>query len=172
MSFVKFLLGIIMLTMGRRLFWLFLGAVGFVLGFDLAGRMLPHQPYDVVLIIALIAGLIGAVLAVVFQKFAIVAGGFLAGGHLLIQVLREFGMATHQHHWLLFIAGGIIGAVLMSLAFGLALIVLSSFMGAILILQALHLGGRGISFLFIVLSALGIAIQYGLIRLNPPSPKR
>jgi len=170
MSLIKLLLGIIMLTMGRRLFWLFIGAGGFILGFDIAEHMFPHLPHGATLIIAVIAGLISAVAAVTFQKVAIYVGGFWAGGYLLIQVLTEFGIHI-RHHWLPFIAGGIMGAILMNLAFSLALIVLSSLFGAILIVQALHLSAGRTSIPFFLLCALGIAMQYGLIKLKPLSPK-
>lgn len=159
-----FFLGMILLVMGRRLFWLFVGVVGFVFGFHLARRLLPHQPHSTAFVIGLAMGLVGALLAVSLQKIAIAAAGFLAGGHLLPQAVKAFGMATHQNHWVLFIAGGIAGAVLMSLAFGFALIVLSSLMGADLILQALHTGGRWYSILLVLFSVTGVLLQSGLLR--------
>jgi hypothetical protein len=170
MSLIKLLLGIIMLTMGRRLFWLFIGSASFVLGFDIAERILPNLPHDITLIIAVIAGLVSALVAVTFHKVAIYVGGFWPGGYLLIQVLTEFGIHI-RHHWLPFIAGGIIGAILINLAFNLALIVLSSLFGAILIGQALHLSAGRTSIPFFLLCALEIAMQYGLIKLKPLSPK-
>lgn len=158
-----------MLTMGRRLYWLFLGGVGFVFGFDLAERLIHGQPHSVILVIALIAGVIGALLAVFLQKFAIMAGGFFAGGYLLIELLKALGMSTVYYHWLLFIMGGVVGAVLMRMLFGWTLIILSSAIGALLILQTLHFDPQITKLTFIFLLALGIAIQYGLLgRRHPP----
>lgn len=166
---VKFFLGVILLTMGSRLFWLFVGVAGFIFGFDSAGRLLPHLPHDVLLAVALIVGFLCAVLAIYLQKIAIAVVGFLAGGHFFPQVLKAFGLAAHQHYWVLFIVGGIIGAVLMILSFDLALTVLTSLIGAHMILQSLHLGGRWLTVLFVCLSVLGIAVQYGLLRPKPGS---
>lgn len=166
-----FALGVILLTMGRRLFWLFVGVVGFIVGFDFVRQMLPRQPYNEAIIIALAIGLMGALLAVSLQKIAIAAGGFLAGWRLLPKLLSTFGIAVHQHHLAILVAGGIIGAVLMSMAFDFALTVLSSLLGADLILQALGLAGRVYSVLFVLLSALGFALQYGLIRSKPSRSK-
>ncbi len=164
MPLAGFFLGIILLTMGRRLFWLFVGVVGFIFSFHLVLRLLPHLSHSTALAIALVIGLAGALLAVSLQKIAIAAGGFLAGGHLLPQIMKMAGM-THQHHWALFIIGGIAGAVLMSLAFGFALIVLSSLIGADLVLQALHIGGRRFSpILFVLIAAAGFLFQSGLIK--------
>ena len=159
-----FFLGMVLLAMGRRLFWLFVGVVGFIFAFDVVRRLLPQQPHNTALAIALAAGLIGALLAVSLQKIAIATAGFLAGGHLAPQVLRALGIATHLNHWVLFVIGGITGAVLMRLAFGFTLIVLSSLIGADLILQALHVKGRWFSILFVLISAAGFLFQSGLAR--------
>jgi hypothetical protein len=163
----RLLVGIAILTMGRRLFWLFLGGTGFVLGFEVAERTFHGQPHSVLLVIALIAGVIGALLAVFLQKLAIVAGGFFAGGYLLTVLLQELGVRNGQYHWFLFIIGGIIGAILMQVLFGWTLIILSSVMGSVLILQALHFGPQITKLIFVLLLALGIAIQYGLFRQKP-----
>ncbi len=165
MSLFRLLLGIAMLTMGRRLYWLFLGGVGFIFGFDLAERLVQGQSHHVILLIAVIAGVMGAMLAVFLQKFAVVAGGFFAGGYVLAEFLKEFS----HYHWLIFVMGGIVGAILMSVLFGWALIILSSVMGSVLILQTLHFGPETKKILFVFLLVLGIATQYGLIRLKPSS---
>ena len=169
MPLARLILGAILLTLGRRLYWFFLGVVGFVFGYDLAQRMAPNLPHGTATIIAIVIGIAGALIAVALQKFAIVAGGFLVGGYLIANALRGFSFAGH-HQWIIFIAGGVIGAILMNYAFTFALIVLSSLMGAMLVLQALHYWRNEVSLPFILLSALGIAIQYGFIKLKPPKP--
>lgn len=171
MSFLRLLLGIAMLTMGRRLYWLFLGGVGFVFGFDLAERMVHGQPHDVILVIALIAGVIGAALAVFLQKFALIIGGFFAGGYLLIGLLKEFGMGAPNHYWIFFLIGGIVGALLMKVLFSWTLVVLSSAIGSVLILQTWHLSQQTKNLLLIFLLVLGIAVQYGLFG-RKSSPRR
>jgi hypothetical protein len=162
MELVRLFLGIIMLTMGRRLYWLFLGGAGFIFGFDIAGRLIHGLSHGVVLVIALLAGITGAVIAVFLQKLAIVIGGFLAGGYLLPLLLERIGTGVVHYYWILFVIGGLIGAVFMSVLFGWALIILSSALGSFLILQSLHFGTQISKLLFILLLILGIAIQYGL----------
>jgi hypothetical protein len=169
MELIRLLLGIIMLTMGRRLYWLFLGGAGFIFGFDIAGRLIHGLSHSAVLVIAFLAGITGAMLAVFLQKLAIIIGGFLAGGYLLPLLLKETGIGVVHYHWLLFLIGGLIGAVCMSVLFGWALIILSSALGSFLILQALHLGTQISKLFFIFLLILGVAIQYGLFeRKHPP----
>jgi hypothetical protein len=153
-----------MLTSGRKLFWLFLGVMGFILGFDLAERMVQGQPQGVIFVIALIAGVACALLAVLLQKFAILAGGFIAGGYLLPALLKEFGASTGHYYWLLFVAGGIVGALLMKVFFSWALIVLSSVVGSQLVLHSLHFGPQLRKVLFIFLLLTGIVIQAAMTR--------
>jgi hypothetical protein len=169
MALLRLFLGIALLLVGRRLFWLFLGGVGFASGFDFAERMIDGQPHSVILIIALFAGALGAMVAIFLQKFAVVAGGFLAGGYLLIELLKVFGVRIGDYHWFLFIVGGIVGAVLLSVVFGWTLIVLSSLIGSILVSQAFHFGKPLSEFILMSLVLLGIVIQSGLVRKKSPS---
>lgn len=168
MAILRFILGIALLVAGRRLFWLFLGGLGFVFGFDLAEKMIHGQPHGVLLIVALFIGALGAVVAIFLQKFAIVAGGFLAGGYLLIELLKISGISTGDYHWFFFIGGGLVGAILISVVFGWTLIILSSLTGSVLISQSFHLGEQMHGFIFICLVILGIVVQSGLLRSRSP----
>jgi len=172
MIFFRLILGILMLTAGSRLFWLFLGAVGFISGFDLAEKVMQSQPSDIIIIVALLAGLMGALLAVFLQKIAVLAGGFLAGGYISLRLMEVLGLRNNPYHWLLLVLGCIIGAVLMRVLFNWALIILSSGVGSILILQAfpvsLHMAGLP----FIILLILGIVVQAGLLSRKSSLSKR
>ncbi len=168
MDIFRLILGIAMLAMGRRLYWLFLGGIGFVLGYDIAKQIIHGQPQNVILVIALCGGAAGAMLAVFFQKVAVLVGGFVAGGYLLLELLKEFGGGIGHYHWLVFILGGIIGAVLMKVLFRWTLIVLSSFLGAGLIIRSFHFGPQLAGLFFILLLVLGISVQGGLLKQNHP----
>lgn len=157
----RILLGAVMLAAGRNLFWLFLGVVGFILGFDVAERLL-HGPPGVIFVIALVAGAVSAIAAILIQKFAILVGGFITGGYLLPALLQEFGVSTGHYYPLFFIAGGIFGALLLKVFFNWALILLSSAVGSHLVVQSVHPGPQLRKVLFIILLLLGIAIQAGL----------
>ena len=163
MDIFRLVLGIAMLTMGRRLYWLFLGGIGFVFGYDIAKQILHGQPQTVIFFIALCAGVLGAILAVMFQKFAVLLGGFLAGGYLFVEFMKELGAGGGNSHWLLFILGGVIGALLMKVLFHWALIVLSSYMGSVLVLRSFNFGTRLPGLILILLILLGIAVQGGLL---------
>ena len=164
MILIRLVLGTIMLTMGSRLYWLFLGIVGFMLGFDMAGQAMAGRPHSVVLFIALLAGVAGAFIAVFLQRIAIVAGGFLAGGYLVFGLLEGFGIRSNTYQWLFFVLGGVIGAFLLWVLFDWALIILSSGLGSVLLLKALPVNQQMTKLLFFVLLILGIAFQAGLLK--------
>jgi hypothetical protein len=172
MIVIRLVLGTIMLTVGSRLYWLFLGIVGFMLGFDMAGQAMAGRPHSVMIVVAVLGGLAGAFLAVFLQRLAIVAGGFFAGGYLVFGLLEGFGVRNNPYHWLFFVLGGIIGAFLMWVLFDWALIILSSGLGSVLVLQALPVNQQMTKLLFFVLLILGIALQTGLLKKQPHPHRR
>lgn len=156
---VSILVGIVVLIAGRRLFWLFVGAVGFVVGLSLAFQFLSDQPAWLILAAALILGLIGIVVAILLQTVAIGIAGFLMGGYILVWLPQRFGLAIGQWEWLIFIVGGVVGAVLAFYLFEAALVVLSSLAGATLIVQSIPMDSLITAVVFIVLLVAGILIQ-------------
>jgi hypothetical protein len=156
---ISILVGIAVLTLGRKLFWLFVGAVGFVIGLNLATQFLKAQPDWVILVVALVVGLVGAVLAILVQKIAVTIAGFVMGGYAIIWLLHLFSLNLGQLEWLIGIVGGIIGAILAASLFEAALIVLSSIAGATLIIQATNFNALIAVVLFIVLMTIGIVVQ-------------
>ena len=161
---VRVLVGLSLLILGRRLFWLFVGAIGFILGIDLASNFLTNQPEWVVLVIGLAIGIIGAVLAMAVQQVAVVVGGFVAGGVAALSLMRLLELQGDLAVWIPFIIGGIIGAILMGVLFDWALIILSSLTGAALIAETFQLESPFRLIVLLVLLAIGIGIQSGAMR--------
>jgi hypothetical protein len=161
---VSALIGVIILFFGRRLFWLCVAAVGFAAGVELAPQLI-HEPSPLLaLSLALLLGLIGALLAFFLQKIAIAIAGFLAGGKLGVAIAAAFFVQHAEYYWLTFLIGGVVGALLLLLLFDWALIVLSSVVGAHLIQTAVVLPAIGNAILFVVLVLIGVVVQAGALR--------
>jgi hypothetical protein len=171
MMLLRILVGIGLLIMGRRVFWLFVGLIGFISGIHLASHFFPGQPEWMIVAIALMAGVLGALLAVLLQWLAVGLAGFLAGAYIVISLLHVTGWGT-QMDWLLFLIGGIIGTILIMILFDWALIILSSLAGAGLITGTFHIDHSVKILFFVVLSIVGIVVQSGLTkrRRSPASP--
>lgn len=131
--------GILLLLLGRRLFWLFVAVVGFLVGMTYAPQLLPTQPQSVILTISLIAGLLGALLAALLQKLAVGLAGFVAGGYIVYYLLQTIVVNFSEYQWMAILAGAILGALLAGTMFDWALILITSASGATLISQSLNL---------------------------------
>jgi hypothetical protein len=153
------IVGVAVLLLGRRLFWLFVGAVGFLVGVELAGRFISAQPQWVIILIALVIGLVGAVLAVVLQKIAIAIAGFLVGAAVASAAITFLGLHLGRFEWIPLVVGGFIGAIFVIAIFDWALIILSSLTGAVLILQSLELKPAVAPLAFLGLFIVGIIVQ-------------
>ena len=135
MNWIYIIIGLLLVFVGRGLFWLFVACIGFASGYHYAQQILAiHSPLTV-LIISLAAGGLAAIIAIFFQKAAILMAGFAAGGYVVLSLIHQLvGMST-QMSWLPYIIGGIIGAVILYFVFDWALIILSTLTGATLIVQ-------------------------------------
>ena len=201
----RLLLGVVLLAFGRKLFWVFVGAVGFVAGIRFAEHFHLNVPDDTVIMYSIIFGVVCAVMAVAIRKVAVAAAGFFAGGYFLVQLfnvsggLGTGGGGAQTAPWLLFLVGGVVGAVLMNMIFNWTLIVLSSIGGATLICETLTankdavrnalsfysgvkthgdapaLDPHVVSVVFTILVILGVLVQAGTFRYlrrsdTPPPP--
>jgi len=147
------------LFFGRKLFWLCVAAVGFAAGLQIAPLLVNEASSVLALVIAVVFGILGALLAVFIQKIAIAVLGFLAGGKLATAIAAAFFVQHAQYSTIIFIIGGIVGAILLLAVFGWALLVVSSFIGAYLIQSAIVLPPTGLTLVFIGLAILGIFVQ-------------
>jgi hypothetical protein len=163
MLLVNLLLGVALLVWGRKLFWLFIAAAGFVTGMQFAAGSL-HGPEWLGILIGIGFGLLAALLAVFLKTLAIGLAGFLAGGSVLLSLAGLFGLDTGIFSWIIYLIGGIGGILIVSAFFDWALILLSSLGGASLITAALDAGRIPGWILFLALTVIGIAIQVSQMR--------
>lgn len=151
--------GMVLLFLGRKLFWLFVAIVGFLLGTYIVPQVLPGQPQSVIITISLIMGLVGILLAVLLQKMAVGIAGFVAGGYIVYSLMLNQSLDAGQMQWLAVLAGAIIGAVLAGSMFDWALIFLTSVSGSTLITQGIGLALPVSTYVLIGLFIIGILVQ-------------
>lgn len=171
MSLVNGLVGLAALLFGRQLFWLFVAAAGFVLGFNLALQFLGEELTWLVTLIALVIGALGALLTMFAQRLAIGIAGFIAGGYLVLTLAGYLhpggaeGLSTLVA-LAAFIVGGMLGLALVSALFEVALVILSSIIGATLLTQAavdyFALDQMMSVIVYVGLIIVGIVVQAGL----------
>jgi hypothetical protein len=163
-TIVGLLIGIVILFFGRKLFWLCVAAVGFAVGVEIAPQLVNEPSSLLALLVAVFCGVLGALLALFLQKIAIAVLGFLAGGKLASAIAAAFFIHSAQYYTIIFLVGGIIGAILLLAVFDWALIVVSSLIGAHLIQSAIVLPPTGSTLVFVGLAVLGILVQAASFR--------
>ncbi len=164
MALPELIIGAAMMLFGRRLYWLFVGGMGFVLGLSLGQNLLRGQPETTILIFALVVGVVGAVIAIAASNFVIKLMGFVGGAAVALILLRLLGIDASMLMWLIAaVVGGFIGLGLVQAVVDWALIILSSIAGANLVQGAT----RGIDLIHAipaiavvtVLALIGIVVQ-------------
>lgn len=169
MPVLKILIGTALLLLGRRLFWLFVAGIGFVVAMDLVLRLFAGPQAEAVTLIALIVGLIAgvicALLAIFLQRTAVGIVGFLAGGYVVLSLfdILQLGDMTVLA-WALVFVGGIVGVILALVVFEWALIVLSSLSGAGLIAQSVGVGRPLAALIFVAALIVGFVVQGRMLR--------
>ena len=158
------LIGIVILFFGRKLFWLCVAAVGFLAGIELAPHLVTEPSPLLELAVALVLGVLGALLAFLLQKIAVAVVGFLAGGKLASAIAAAFFVHYSQYSTIIFVVGGLIGAMLLLFLFDWALIVVSSFIGAHMIQNAIVLPPSGSTIVFLGLAIVGMVVQTASLR--------
>jgi hypothetical protein len=171
---LQILIGIALLLLGRKLFWLFVAAIGFIVAMDLVMRLFPEVASLTVIVAGLLAGVLGALLAVFLQQVAVGLAGFLAGGYVVLALLKVFGVSEMTTlEWGLAIVGGIGGLILALALLDWTLIVLSSLSGASLIAQSMvGLERPLVALLFVVALAVGILVQGNMLMRGRKRKKR
>jgi hypothetical protein len=155
--------GFLLIFAGRNLFWLCVGMLGFLVGVQCAPALGFSNSW-MVLFAAIALGGIGALLAICFEWVAIVFGvGFLGGGYLLMNLVPLTG-PTESYAWPIFVVGGIVGMCLMVIIFDWTLIMISSLLGATLIVSTFHGPQGSREILFIGCMVTGILVQYLTLR--------
>jgi hypothetical protein len=169
---VEIVAGLLLLLAGRRLFWLFIAIIGFVVGAEVARELLASQSDWIVWVLGAAAGIVGAVVAVFFQRLAFALAGFYAGSYLAIVIAQSLGWSLPD--FALTLVGGVIGAVVAALVMDWAIIVLSALAGVGMIVGALDLVPLHRVILASVLAAVGIVVQSRTARgrLERPSQAR
>jgi hypothetical protein len=123
---INILLGIMLLTLGRKLFWLFVVFIGFAVGFHYAASVWQLQSQLLLIGLAALTGIVGAVVAVFFQKIVVGLAGFAGAGYITLNLINLLGVRLDQLIWLPYLIGGLIGAMLLFFIFDWALIFISS----------------------------------------------
>ncbi|NJM39902.1 MAG: hypothetical protein HC853_03550 [Anaerolineae bacterium] len=168
-SLISIAIGGVLLMLGRRMYFVFVAGVFFLLGLGLANLVLGEISFQgwSGTIIGLVVGAIAALLAMRIQETVLRIVGALAGAGGTYMLVSLLNISLGGYWWAAVIAGGVLGFILVIGIFDLALVLLSSYAGANLILN----GARGlmgealtptyVTLGLLVLMGIGLVVQLG-----------
>ncbi len=154
------LVGGLLLLFGRKLYWCILAIAGFVAGAWIGHEFFPPEPVWLLIGLAIFLGVVCGCLGIFIQRLALRVTGIITGG-VLGYVLAE---AFFIKPWPLvgMALGCLLGFWLVLWLFDWALILLSSFSGAALIVSRLPLELAPLFGIALILALLGLAVQSGM----------
>jgi hypothetical protein len=158
-NIIQIILAVGLLFFGRRLYWAFVGAIGFIAATEWALTAMQGQPEWLIVIIGLAVGLIGALLAVFLRAAAIGLAGFLGGAYIFLALYRLFEMSNPTARLVMLIVGGLLGLIVMIVIFDWALIVISAASGALLLANYIPGEMIPIWIVTIILFVIGVIAQ-------------
>lgn len=159
MHIYNIIAGVVLLLFGRKLFWLFLGIAGFLIGMKIAPMFFGDEPRWIQLSIAVGTGCLGAIVAILAQRLAFALGGFFAGMYLALGVGHFFALADANTTLFMALGGGIIGAIIATLIMDTAITLLVCLVGAGAIVGEFQLGPAMHILVFLLLTGAGFVFQ-------------
>lgn len=161
MNMFNIFLGLFVLLTGRKLFWLFVAALGFLAGASLGPRLIEADPAWLIWVFSLGLGVVGALLAVFLKRLAVALAGFVGGWYLMMTLATTFDWQMGNAAWVLYLIGGLILSGVVSGLYDWALIFLSAIVGTLAVMQGLDLNLSPVVLTLIMLAliATGISVQ-------------
>ena len=163
--------GVLLLLLGRRLYTALLGLVGFFVVYGVPEDVLA-LPDDMRLPVAVGVGVLAALLAFIVRKFAVALAGALLGAGGALWAIGVSGIEWNALWWIAVAVAAALGAWLLRVVFDTALIVVSSFVGALLIVAAVGLEGMPAHVAVALLIVVGVAFQMGRRRAADKGAKK
>ena len=127
-------IGVALLLWGRRLYWLFFATIGFLVASLATKWAIPIENVEWWWQLAPLAvGIVGAFLSIFLQKIVIRLGGSLTGAYLGFFLSEPF--LQDPWPWVSLAGGTVVGFFMIFYLFNGALVLLSSLLGAMVLME-------------------------------------
>lgn len=160
-ALIALLVGSLSLFFGRRLYWLFVGVIGFILGLTVGPMLFNNLNPTWQLILTLVIAGVFSLLAVALSKFMVPLAGAIGLGWLVY--LLAYSRLEQWAVVLLTVISAIIGVLVAWFFFDWGLMIFSSLSGAILttrgLLSLIPSMANFVAIIFLVLLILGLIVQ-------------
>jgi hypothetical protein len=161
---------LMLLFFGRKLFWLFVGIAGFLYGSGIVVQYFPAPSWLLSIVVGTVCGTVCAMIAPYFQRVLVAVAGFIAGSYALLWLFGWWAPSDLSGTGIVFLAGGILGFLLVWWLLDAALIVLSALLGAVLFVKAVPFfqGAGPVACLAAFVAGFAVQIQSYQSSKRPP----
>lgn len=157
-------IGLVLLFAGSQIPWFFVGAAGLLLGDFIALNIQNIETTWEIFINDLKYGVLAALITFLHKRTGIIIAAGLHSAFLIRNLPRSFGWNMDWFSWQYYVIAAVIGILLVYFISTFAIVAISSFSGAVLVAQNSNLGTISPWFTILLLSILGIAAQFILLR--------
>lgn len=169
MDSLKIILGFLMLLAGSQLHWLVVAVACMIGGDYVAVQSIRFLSSTSILSDTFKYGALGLVFSVTAKPFAVLTSGFVLGGFLVFNLPEALNWQTGWFNWLYFLFAGSIVVMLMFFFYSFTWILVTSFSGAVIIVQNANFGGLSSDIMLALFIILGLASQLLLMNYNEPT---
>ncbi len=157
-TLLSLVVGLLLLLVGRKAFWFFLGLAGAAVAIAFVPRYVTGLDQQTLLIVSIVAGVLGGVLAFALSKAVVWVGGLVGGGYCGV-ILWQMLVPGSGFPWVAAAVGGILGMLVAKFLFTSVLVLASSAMGAALLVHLSGLEGAPGLVVLVLLTAIGVLVQ-------------
>lgn len=160
MQVVAFSIGFLMLLIGRKLPWIYVGGIAFIVG-DFVARQnyFPIDPGTDLLIFTLASMVLGVILGLYLEGPSVILATLIGGAYLITTLPVLMAWDTSWLTWQWAVGTGFVSLLLLLLWHDFTLIVLSTFVGTILVTEVISLAVLSRDTVFLLFLILGFIVQ-------------
>ena len=168
MNLVLVIIGFLILIGGHQLYWLYVGGICALLASHILTKYQISTSQTSLIIYSLAVGMLGILLTHYMRKIMIVLPTAIAGGYLSFFIPTTLGWNTAWLSWFTIVAAGVVCAVIVYLWYAIPISIISSLIGATIIIQNIQFASISTLTAFLVLCIFGITTQWILMRYSTP----
>ena len=176
MNILYVFIGAVLLILGRKYAWIFAAGIVYFITLEVIAKIATDLPYILAIFIALVFAASSALIASLTKPLAISLAGFLVASYLFSLLASAYKWFP-KLDWAPYLAGGVLGLVMIAAVPDWTMLVFSSVVGALMVTRGLSVSPAWMLVYFLGIALVGIIVQLLILILErpvvpPPEPEK